>query len=72
MALSGPQAIPNVTLQEAYRFQTGVDDDRIESFVYKALPRRILWKARIDGSAIVVTAETRREASNWQSLKHVT
>ena len=62
MAIGGPQAIPGVTLHEAYRFAACDGDKLVEGFVYKALPRRVSWEARIDGTAILVRAETRREA----------
>jgi hypothetical protein len=62
MAIGGPQAIPGVTLHEAYRFEAGDGDKRVEGFVYKVLARRMNWEARIDGTAILVKAETRREA----------
>ena len=62
MATGGPQSVPGVTFQEAYRFETLIGDTQVEGFVYKVLPRRIDWEARIDGTAIVVRAETRREA----------
>jgi hypothetical protein len=62
MAIGGAQSIPGVTLHEAYRFETGNGDSSVTGFVYKALPRRISWEARIDGTAIRAKAETRREA----------
>ncbi|MPY95885.1 MAG: hypothetical protein GEV08_23365 [Acidimicrobiia bacterium] len=62
MAISGPQAIPGITLQEAYRFSAGAGDEFVEGTVFKALPRRITWEARVDGTTIVIHAETRRQA----------
>ncbi len=62
MAVSGPQSVPNVTLHEAYRFEGGAGGDSVEGFVYKVLPRRISWEARIEGTSIRARAETRREA----------
>jgi hypothetical protein len=62
MATGGAQSIPGVTLHEAYWFETRNDDKRVEGFAYKALPRRIGWEARIEGTAIRVRAESRREA----------
>jgi hypothetical protein len=62
MAIGGAQSIPGVSLHEAYRFEARDGDKPVEGFVYKALPRRIGWEARIDGTAIRVRAETRREA----------
>jgi hypothetical protein len=62
VATGGAQSIPGVTLHEAYRFEAHDGDQRVEGFVYKALPRRISWEAKFDGTAIRVKAETRREA----------
>jgi hypothetical protein len=63
MATGGAQSIPGVTLREAYRFESS-DDGQIafEGTVFKRLPRRINWEARIDGTSIVEVGETRREA----------
>lgn len=61
-AAGGPQSIPGVTLQEAYRFGAVVEGVYVEGFTYKALPRRILWEARVDSCAVVCRGETRREA----------
>jgi hypothetical protein len=61
MANSGPQA-PGVTFHEAYRFSAGAGDDHVEGTVFKALPRRIVWEARIDDTTIAATGETRRDA----------
>src|SRR5687767_4243504 len=62
MAKGGPQAIPGVTLRDAYRFSTSGGADDIEGTVFKALPRRIVWEARVDGTSIDVTGGTRRDA----------
>jgi hypothetical protein len=62
MAVGGSQSVPGVTFHEAFSFEALAGDRRVEGFVYKALPRRISWEARIDGTAILVRAETRREA----------
>lgn len=61
MARSGPQALPDVSLHDAYRFESR-GGDRIGGFVFKQLPRRVTWEARIDGTSIAASAETRREA----------
>jgi hypothetical protein len=61
MATSGPQAIPGVTLHEAYRF-VSTDDPPVEGTVFKKLPPRIVWEARVDNTTITATGETRREA----------
>jgi hypothetical protein len=62
MAVGGPQSVPGVSFHEAYRFEALAGDKQVEGFVYKALPTRISWEARIDGTAILVRAETRRGA----------
>jgi predicted Fe-S protein YdhL (DUF1289 family) len=49
------------TVHEVYRFESEDDDERIEATVLKALPRRVNWEARIDGTPVVATGETRRE-----------
>jgi hypothetical protein len=59
MAVSGAQAIPGVTLHEAYRFET--DDGRVDGIVFKSIPR-LVWEAHIIGTSIMVKGETRREA----------
>jgi hypothetical protein len=59
MAVSGAQSIPGVTLHDAYRFDAG---DGIEGTVFKVLPRRTTWEARVDGTPIAARGETRREA----------
>ncbi len=62
MATSGSQSIPGVTLREAYRFESGDGEYRVEGTVFKKLPRRVSWEARVDNTSIVETGETRREA----------
>ena len=64
MARSGAQSIPGVTLRDAYRFESSDRDGegRFEGTVFKKLPRRLNWEARIDNTSIVATGETRREA----------
>jgi hypothetical protein len=62
MATGGAQSIPGVTLHEAYRFESSDDQLAFEGTVFKRLPRRINWEARIDGTSIVEVGETRREA----------
>ena len=62
MATSGAQSIPGVTLREAYRFESGEGEGRVEGVVFKRLPRRVNWEARIDHTSIVETGETRRQA----------
>lgn len=47
---------------DAGSWEGGVGDKRVEGFVYKVLPRRISWEARIDGTSVTARAETRREA----------
>lgn len=69
MAHSGPQSIPGVTLQEAYRFSTGAGEGLVEGTVFKALPRRIVWEAHVDGTTIVVYGETRRDAVEFAVAK---
>lgn len=69
MAHSGPQSIPGVTLQEAYRFAAGEGDGFVEGTVFKSLPRRIVWEAHVDGTSIVVYGETRREAVEFAVAK---
>jgi hypothetical protein len=60
MAKGGP---PNVVrYQEAYRFSAEVEGVIVEGFVYKALPRRKSWEARVDGTSISIRGETRGEA----------
>jgi hypothetical protein len=60
MAKGGP---PNgVRYQEAYRFSAEVEGVIVEGFVYKALPRRKSWEARVDGTSISIRGETRGEA----------
>ncbi|HWL42993.1 MAG TPA: hypothetical protein VNQ73_08610 [Ilumatobacter sp.] len=61
MARSGPQALADVSIHDAYRFESR-SGERIEGFVFKQLPRRQTWEARIDSTDIVATGETRREA----------
>ena len=62
MATSGAQSIPGVTLHEAYRFQSADRETQFEGTVFKKLPRRSNWEARIDNTSIVEVAETRLEA----------
>jgi hypothetical protein len=62
MATSGAQSIPGVTLRDAYRFESSDTATAFEGIVFKKLPRRINWEARIDGTSIVEIGETRREA----------
>ena len=62
MAIGGAQAILGVAPYEAYRFDARDGDKRVEGFVYTSLPSRMSWEARIDGTAILFKAETRREA----------
>ena len=62
MATSGAESIPGVTLREAYRFESSDGETMFEGTVFKKLPRRINWEARIDGTSIVEVGETRREA----------
>lgn len=62
MATGGAQSIPGVTLREAYRFESSDGQNAFEGTVFKRLPRRINWEARIDGTSIVEAGETRREA----------
>lgn len=62
VAISGPQSIPGVTLGEAYRFEAGGDDCRVEGVVFKVTPARAGWEARIEGTSIAIRAGTRREA----------
>ena len=62
MARSGPQSIPGVTLRTAYRFESTDVDDPFEGIVFKRLPRRLNWEARIDDTTIVAVGETRRDA----------
>ena len=62
MATSGAQSIPGVTLRDAYRFESSDSEAAFEGIVFKKLPRRINWEARIDGTSIVEIGETRREA----------
>ena len=62
MAAGGAQSIPGVTLREAYRFESSDAQIAFEGIVFKRLPRRINWEARIDGTSIVEVGETRREA----------
>ena len=60
MAKGGPPH--GVQYQEAYRFSADVEGVLVEGFVYKALPRRKSWEARIDGTNISIRGETRGEA----------
>lgn len=60
MAKGGPP--DGVRYQDAYRFSAEVDGALVEGFVYKALPRRKSWEARIDGTNISIQGETRGEA----------
>ena len=62
MATGGPQSISGVTLRDAYRFESSDGQAAFEGTVFKKLPRRINWEARIDGTSIVEVGETRREA----------
>lgn len=62
MATSGAQSIPGVTLHEAYRFESSGGQIAFEGTVFKRLPGRINWEARIDGTSIAEVGETRREA----------
>jgi hypothetical protein len=62
MARSGPQALPEVALHAAYRFESRAADDHIEGFVFKKLARPVTWEARVAGADIVATGETRRDA----------
>ena len=62
MAIGGAQAVPGVTLHEAYRLEARDGDKRVEGFVDKSLPRGMSWEARIDVTAILVKAGTWREA----------
>jgi hypothetical protein len=62
MATGGAQSIPGVTLREAYRFESSDGQIAFEGSVFKRLPRRIDWEARIDGTPIVEVGETRRKA----------
>lgn len=62
MARSGAQSIPAVTLRDAYRFESTDGDDPFEEIVFKKLPRRLNWEARIDGTTIVAIGETRCDA----------
>ena len=62
MAPGGAQSIPGVTLREAYRFESSDGEKMFEGTVFKKLPRRINWEARIDGTSIIEVGETRREA----------
>ena len=61
-ATGGAQSIPGVTLREAYRFESSDDKIAFEGIVFKRLPRRINWEARIDGTSIAEVGETRLEA----------
>ena len=60
MAKGGPPS--GVRYQEAYRFSAEVEGVIVEGFVYKALPRRKSWEARVDGTNISIRGETRGEA----------
>jgi len=51
-----------VRYQDAYRFSFESEGRRIEGTVFKALPRRQAWEARVDGSDIGAHGETRAEA----------
>ena len=51
-----------VTYQDAYRFAADVGGRRVEGTVFKVLPRRQAWEARIDGTGVGVQGETRAEA----------
>lgn len=62
MARSGAQSIPGVTIRDAYRFESSDKDVVFEGVVFKKLPRRINWEARIDRTSIVEVGETRRQA----------
>ena len=62
MATSGAQSIPGVKLHEAYRFESSDDGPHLEGTVFKKLPRRINWEARIDNSTVAEFGETRRDA----------
>ena len=62
MATGGAQSIPGVTLREAYRFESSDGRIAFEGTVFKKVPRRINWEARIDGTSIAEVGETRREA----------
>lgn len=62
MARGGPQSIPGITLRDAYRFESTDDDQPFEGVVFKRLPRRVTWEARIDNTTIAATGETRRDA----------
>ncbi len=62
MATGGAQSIPGVTLREAYRFESTDAENPFEGIVFKKLPRRLNWEARIDNTAIAAMGETRREA----------
>ena len=68
MATSGAQSIPGVTLREAYRFESSDGERMFEGTVFKKLPRRINWEARIDGTSIIEVGETRRRPLSWRSL----
>ena len=62
MAIGGAQAIPGVNPHEACRFEARDGDKRVKGFVYESLPQGMSREARIDGTAILVKAETRRQA----------
>jgi len=62
MATGGAQSIPGVTLHEAYRFESSDGEPAFVGTVFKKLPRRINWEARIDETSIAEVGETRREA----------
>ena len=51
-----------MTYQDAYRFSATIGDVVREGTVFRYLPRRITWEARIDGTDIAVRGETRAEA----------
>ena len=61
-ARSGAQALPEVSLHDAYRFESRAAEAHIEGFVFKKLARPVTWEARVAGTGIVATAETRRGA----------
>lgn len=61
MARSGPEGHSDVSIHDAYRFESRAGD-KVEGFVYKRPTRRQVWEALIRGTATVATGETRREA----------
>ena len=53
---------PASILMRHAAFEARDGDKRVKGFVYESLPQGMSWQARIDGTAILVKAETRRQA----------